>query len=101
LRAQTPPARPTTQPTTQARQVTIDRLALHQFEDGPVLAATYEFVPGETIYFSCRIGGYHIVKSDQEQSVKLAWQKRVLDPAGVPIEKRSIRLHRRQASSAG
>jgi hypothetical protein len=85
LQAQT--TQSTTQPSTQARQVTIDRLALHQFEDGPVLAANYEFVPGETVHFSCRIAGYHIVRNEQEQSVKLAWQMRVLDPSGVPIEK--------------
>ena len=80
MRAQTPSQ-------SQPGQVTIERLALHQFEDGPVLASSYEFVPGETAYFSCRITGYHIVKNDQQQSVKLAWQMRMLDPSGVPIEK--------------
>jgi hypothetical protein len=82
MRAQTP-----SQPQSQPARVTIERLALHQFEDGPVLASSYEFVPGETAYFSCRITGYHIVKNDQQQSVKLTWQMRMLDPSGVPIEK--------------
>ena len=70
-----------------AQTIGIDRLALHQFEDGPVLASSYEFVPGETAYFSCRIAGFKIVKTEQQQSVKLAWQLRVVDPSGVPIEK--------------
>jgi hypothetical protein len=75
--AQTPPA----------KQITIERLALHQFEDGPLLSANYEFVPGETVNLSCRITGYRVIKKDEEQSVKLAWQLHMLDPSGVPIEK--------------
>jgi hypothetical protein len=69
------------------KKVTIERLALHQFEDGPVLDPSYEFVPGETAYFGCRVTGYQIVKQEQEQSVKLSWQMRIVDPSGVPIEK--------------
>ncbi len=68
-------------------KLSVERIALHQFEDGPVLAPTYEFVPGETANFSCRIAGYKIVQADEQRSVKLAWQMNVLDPAGVPIEK--------------
>jgi hypothetical protein len=84
LRAQTPTP---SQSPGQTKPVAIERLALHQYEDGPVLAPGYEFVPGETAYFSCRIAAYHIVRNDQQQSVKLAWQMRMLDPSGVPIEK--------------
>src|ERR1051326_3124890 len=62
-------------------------MALHQFEDGPVLAPTYEFLPGETAYFSCRLIGFQAVKQDENQNVKLSWQLDMLDPAGVPIEK--------------
>jgi len=68
-------------------KLAFDRAALHQFEDGPVLAPNYEFVPGETAYFSCRIAGYRTAKNDDQQSVKLSWEMRVLDPSGVPIEK--------------
>lgn len=71
----------------QPKQIAIDRMALHQFEDGPVLPSTYEFVSAETAYFSCRIAGYQVEKKDEEQNVRLNWQVRVLDPAGVPIEK--------------
>lgn len=73
-----------------------DRVALHQFEDGPVLDAAYEFVPGETAYFSCRIAGYRTAEKDDQKNVKLAWSMRVLDPAGVPLEKdRSGRIEDR------
>jgi hypothetical protein len=70
-----------------SKPVAIERLALHQFEDGPLLSPDYPFVPGETAYFSCRVTSYRIVKTEQEQSVKLAWQMRVVDPSGVAIEK--------------
>jgi hypothetical protein len=60
---------------------------LHQFEDGPILAADYQFVPGETAYFRCLITGYRTLKKDDLQSVKLTWQLRMLDASGVPIEK--------------
>jgi hypothetical protein len=68
-------------------QIAIDRLALHQFEDGPVLPPAHEFLPGETIYFSCLLTGYRAEKSGEESSIKLAWRMRVADPAGVLLEK--------------
>ena len=52
-----------------------------------MLAPSYEFVPGETAHFSCRISGYTTLKKDEKQSVKLSWQMRMLDPAGTSIEK--------------
>jgi hypothetical protein len=71
-------------------KLAFDRLALHQFEDGPVLAPSYEFLPGETAWFSCRIAGFGSEKGekkDDERRVKIAWQMRVLDPDGVLVEK--------------
>jgi hypothetical protein len=71
-----------------ASNLGIDRIALHQFEDGPVLPTSYELLPGETAHFSCRIKGYQIDKSDEEdQKVKLSWKMEVLDPNGVLLEK--------------
>jgi hypothetical protein len=66
-------------------KLAIDRIALHQFEDGPVLAPDYQFVPGETAYFSCRLAGYATLKKDEKQTVNLSWTMRMLDPSGVPI----------------
>jgi len=80
----------------QSQKIEVERLALHQFEDGPVLDPSYQFVPGETVYFSCRLTGYHVEKKENTQEVKLAWQVRVKDPAGVLIEKeRSGRIEER------
>ena len=68
-------------------KLAIERIALHQFEDGPILGLNHEFVPGETIELSCRITGYHIEKKDEKQYVKLTWQLRAVDASGVLIEK--------------
>jgi hypothetical protein len=70
-----------------APKLTVARMALQQYEDGPELAASYEFLPGETAYFSCRLSGYQTEGNDQERHVKLAWQLEVFDPAGVPLVK--------------
>lgn len=71
----------------QAQQIKIDRIALHQFEDGPMLGPAYLFVPGETAYFSCRLAGYRVETKENAQQVKLAWELRATDPSGLLIEK--------------
>lgn len=64
----------------------VESMGLHQFEDGPLLAASYQFLPGETAYFSCRLAGYKIDKrKEDDQHVKLSWELDVFDPAGVAI----------------
>jgi len=70
----------------------IEKFALRQFEDGPALPANHEFLPGETIYWSFRMRGYHVNKTendvgDPESRMKLTWTVRATDPNGVPIEK--------------
>jgi hypothetical protein len=64
----------------------IERVAVHQFEDGPVLGDAHFFLPGETVYFSCRLTGYQTaVTGDDQRSVKLSWQLHVADPAGIRV----------------
>ena len=66
--------------------LTAERIAFHPFEDGPVLAANHVFLPGETVFFSCRWAGYEMAAgADEQRSMKLAWRMQVTDPAGVPI----------------
>jgi hypothetical protein len=69
-----------------APNLTIERLALHQFEDGPLLEASYEFLPGETGWFSCRIAGFQAEPKEEDRHVKLSWQARVMDAGGVLVE---------------
>ncbi len=64
----------------------VDRIALHQFEDGPELGANHAFLPGETVFFSCRLTGYQpAVTGDNQRSVKLSWTLEITDPAGLPL----------------
>jgi hypothetical protein len=71
-----------------ASTLVVERMAVHQYEDGPLLPSSYEFLPGETVHFSCRLTGYQIDKSDEEnQRVKLNWRLQALDPAGVVLDK--------------
>jgi hypothetical protein len=65
----------------------IGRMALHQFEDGPQLPLSYEFLPGETAYFSCRLAAFETEKGEETQRVKLSWRMEVSDPLGVLLQK--------------
>jgi hypothetical protein len=70
-----------------APKLTVERIALHQFEDGPLLEPSYQFLPGETAYFSCRLTGYQTkLLDDDRESAKLAWRMEVRDPMGVLLE---------------
>lgn len=70
-----------------ASPFSIGRMALHQFEDGPVLPGSYEFLPGETAYFSCRLTGFETEKGEETQRVKLSWKMEVSDASGVSLQK--------------
>jgi hypothetical protein len=70
-----------------ASSFSIGRMALHQFEDGPVLLTSYEFIPGETAYFSCRMTGFQTEKGEDTQGVKLSWRMEVSDPSGALLQK--------------
>ena len=71
-----------------AAPLAIERVALHQYDDGPLLPANHEFLPGESVFFSCRLKGYQVNKKDEDnQSVKLSWRLSATDPAGVLLEK--------------
>lgn len=61
-------------------------MALHQFEDGPVLPPEHVFLPGEPIFFSCRLTGFQTEAAKEDQkAVKLSWKVRVTDPSGTAL----------------
>lgn len=69
-----------------AADLAIQRLALHDYEDGPLIQPGYEYLPGETVWFSARLTGYTREVADKEQDldrVRLTWQIRPADPAGT------------------
>lgn len=66
----------------------MERIALHQFEDGPILDPSHAFLPGETVYASCRLTGYQVAgDTDEKRSVKLLWEAHAADAAGVAVAK--------------
>jgi hypothetical protein len=74
------------------KPLAVVQAAFARGEDGPAEAGDEDFVPGETIHFSCRVEGFHkLDKPDDygKQSVSLKFQIEVRDKAGAllkPIE---------------
>jgi len=69
-----------------ASKLAFERLALHQYEDGPLMPASHEFLPGETIWFSARVAGFESQVAEDNRNVKLSWQVGMVDPVGVLVE---------------
>src|SRR5579872_6215494 len=55
---------------------------ISQMEGGTPDTPGFEHVPGETLYFSCRVAGY--TKSPEEK-VHIAYSVQAFDPKGVPL----------------
>ena len=55
---------------------------IHQTEDGPLAPAGTTFVPGEVIFFSCRLDGYEV---SPEKKVAIRYEFTAVDPGGVPV----------------
>jgi hypothetical protein len=67
-------------------KLAIERLTLHQSEDGPPIPVDLEFVPGEAVYFSCQIAGYKKVEKDFEKSeLSLTYTVEARDARGVLV----------------
>jgi hypothetical protein len=49
-----------------AKKLAIVRPLLSQMEDGAPVSSGYEFLPGETIHFSCQVEGYQKVEDKSE-----------------------------------
>src|SRR5579864_7901996 len=55
---------------------------IHQSEDGPLVEKGTTFVPGEVIFFSCRLDGYQVSAANR---VAIQYEFSAVDPAGVPL----------------
>jgi hypothetical protein len=55
---------------------------IHQTEDGPLVEKGATFVPGEVIFFSCRLDGYQVSPA---RKVAIQYEFSAVDPAGVPV----------------
>src|SRR5579872_2393602 len=66
----------------------IVRVFFSQIEDGPPVASDYQFLPGETIYFSCQAEGYKKVEKNDKQEMFVSYQVEVADSRGVLLQPR-------------
>jgi hypothetical protein len=55
---------------------------IHQTEDGPLVEKGAAFVPGEVIFFSCRLDGY---QASAAQKIAIQYEFSAVDPGGVPV----------------
>ena len=55
---------------------------IRQTEDGPLVEKGATFVPGEVIFFSCRLDGYQVSTAHK---VAIEYQFSAVDPVGVPV----------------
>lgn len=69
--------------------LTISRLVFATSEDGPPEASDEDFVPGETIYFSCQVEGYRKVDKPDDygkQNIELKYTIEVRDKSGALLK---------------
>jgi hypothetical protein len=60
----------------------IVRPVIAQSEGGIPVPSGFEHVPGETLFFSCRVAGY---SKTAEEKVHVAYSVQAFDPKGVPL----------------
>jgi hypothetical protein len=65
------------------KKFAIVRMALAQSEDGPAMASSYEFLAGESIFFSCLVEGYS--KSEKDE-IFLTYQIQAKDSRGILLQ---------------
>jgi hypothetical protein len=68
-----------------ASPIVIERTAVQQIEDGPLVMLDYEFRPGETVYFSFRLAKFETIENDDKQKLELAYRIEVTDADGTAV----------------
>lgn len=68
------------------KKFAIVRSMFSQSEDGPPVASDYQFLPGETVYFSCQTEGYKKVEKDEKMQVYLSYEVEVQDSRGALLQ---------------
>ena len=65
--------------------IVVERTAVQQIEDGPLVTLDYEFRPGETVYFTFRLAKFETIENDDKQKLELAYRIEVADADGTPV----------------
>jgi len=69
------------------KKLAIVRPLLSQIEDGAPVSSGYEFLPGETIHFTCQIEGYRKMEDKQEvEKLLVTYQVEARDSRGVLLQ---------------
>jgi hypothetical protein len=66
----------------QAAPLKIIEAGIHQTEDGPLVAHGASFVPGEVLFFSCRLDGFQVSPA---KKVAIQYEFTAVDPNGIPL----------------
>jgi hypothetical protein len=56
--------------------------AVSDIDGGPPNPVSFEYRPGQIVYFTCRVSGY---TQDKDQQVRLAYSVQAFDARGVPV----------------
>lgn len=70
-------------PAAESEKLSIVRTVLHQYQDGPPLSSGFDFFPGDTVFLSFRVAGFHVTKEDK---IDLTWEIDARDPSGVRLK---------------
>ena len=69
------------------KKLAIVRPMFSQIEDGSPVSSGFEFMPGETIHFSCQIEGYKRTEDkDENEKVLMTYQVEARDARGVLLQ---------------
>jgi len=69
------------------KKLAIVRPLLAQMEDGAPVSSGFDFLPGETIHFSCHVEGYKKVEDkSEEEKILLTYQVEARDSRGVLLQ---------------
>ena len=64
-------------------KLSLERATLHQSEDGPPVNGSFEFSPGDTVYFSCQLAGYQKHEKDDKQDIALSYSVEARDARDI------------------
>jgi hypothetical protein len=65
------------------KKLALVRLVFAQTEDGPALASTYQFLAGESVFFSCLVDGY---SKSEKQEIFITYQIQAKDARGLLLQ---------------
>ncbi len=66
-----------------AAQLAVVRPVISDSDGGAPFPASFDHVPGETLFFSCRVSGY---QKAADERMNVAYTIEAVDPHGVPIQ---------------